>query len=108
MENEKPKHLTEFLNDNEALKEFDEKLATIDKTVLLNFATKCVLTNYLYFNNMFENCCNICDKVMDDEDKKLVESKDRIIVCKEHRASSDVTQVNLERGKLGFEKRIIV
>jgi hypothetical protein len=108
MENEKPKHLTEFLNDNEALKEFDEKLATIDKTVLLNFATKCVLTNYLYFNHLFKNCCNICDKEMTDEDKKLVESKDRIIVCKEHREYSNVTQVDLEREKLGFKKRIIV
>jgi hypothetical protein len=108
MENEKPKHLVEFIGDNDILNTFDPKLSEINKGILLQFATKCVLTNYLYFNNMFENCCNICDKVMDDEDKKLVESKDRIIVCKEHRASSDVTQVNLERGKLGFEKRIIV
>lgn len=108
MENEKPKHLTEFLNDNEALKEFDVKLTELNKEVLLKFATQCVLTNYLYFNDMFKNCCNICDKQINDEDKKLITNKDKIIVCKEHRASADVMQVDLEREKLGFEKRIIV
>lgn len=107
MQSDKIKHLKEFINDDKELKEFDERLTTIDKTVLLNFATKCVLTNYLYFNNLFKNCCNICDKEMDDEDKKLVDNKDRIIVCKEHRLSSNVTQVDLEREKLGFDKRVI-
>lgn len=108
MENETPKHLLEFINDNESLKEFDEKLIEVNKGILLKFATKCVLTNYLYFNHLFKNCCNICDKEMDEEDKKLVVNKDRIIVCKEHRDSSDVTQVDLERERLGFDKRIIV
>jgi hypothetical protein len=101
-------HLIEFLNDDENLNAFDIKLSEIPKDTLVRFATKCVLTNYLYFNNMFEGCCNICDAEITDEDKKLIKPEDCLIVCKQHRESSKVKQVNLEREKLGFKKRIIL
>lgn len=101
-------HLKEFLEDEETLKTFDAKLTEIPKSVLLDFASKCVLTNYLHYNHLFKNCCGICDKEMDDEDKKLMKSTDYLVVCKDHRESASCFQVDLEREKLGFKKRIIV
>jgi hypothetical protein len=108
MNHNKLPHLTDFLNDNENLNTFDIRLSEIPKDVLLKFATQCVLTNYMYFNNMFKNCCNICDAEITDEDKKLIKPEDCLIVCKKHRKSSKVQQVDLEREKLGFKKRIIL
>lgn len=108
METNLPINLQQFLNDNEKLNSFHFSLAFIPKDVLLNFATKCVKTNYLHFNHVFKNCCNICDAEMTDDDKKSVTPQDRIIVCKKHRSSANVSQVDLEREKLGFEKRIFV
>jgi len=90
MADNKLPHLTEFLNDNENLNAFDVRLSEIPKDTLLRFATQCVLTNYLYFNNMFENTCNICDLELNEDDKKLIKPEDCLIVCKEHRESSKV------------------
>jgi hypothetical protein len=101
-------HLKDFIEDEEILKTFDVKLTEIPKEVLLNFATKCVLTNYLYYNHIFKNCCGICDKEMNDEDRTLMKSTDFLVVCKEHRESALCYQVDKERERLGFKKRIIV
>jgi len=38
----------------------------------------------------------------------MVTPQDRLIVCKKHRTSANVSQVDLEREKLGFDKRIFV
>lgn len=108
METNIPINLQGFLNDNEKLNSFHFSLAYIPKDVLLNFATECVKTNYLYFNHLFKNCCNICDAEMTDEDRKLVSPQDFLIVCKKHRESAKAFQVDIERERLGFEKRVIV
>ena len=60
------------------------------------------------FNHLFKNCCNICDAEMTDEDRKLVSPQDFLIVCKKHRESAKAFQVDIERERLGFEKRVIV
>ncbi len=100
-----PPHLRDFLKDTDKVKSFSPELSKVDEEMLLLFAVECVHVNNKHYNHLFKNCCNICDKELTPFELTLIKPQDHIVVCKEHRKSANVYQVDLERARLKISPR---
>ena len=100
-----PPHLGEFLKVPKNLEKFHAGLKDIPYQDLYDFAVECVVVNNKHYNHIFKNSCCICDKELTEDELKLIESNDHIVVCGEHRSSACCFQIDVERAKFGISPR---